>query len=163
MGLAMATIGEDCHVTIAHAEINGGAPSGFITAREGSIRAGGAQVRREVYSDGTLKLTLYVDILLADSLVNPNGSPRAGSRAADYALLSRYLERRSGLEVGTPVGVFANLGALGHAANELHLPDRSLVRCQFNNAGTYWPPVDPALLTLSTWDGTLSWSTSYWR
>ena len=113
-------------------------------------------MRREVYSDGTLKLTLHVDILLADSLINPDGSPRAGSRAADYALLSSYLERRSGLEVGTPVGVFANLGALGHAANEIHLPDRSLVRCQFNNAGTYWPPVDPALLGLSTWDGTLT-------
>ncbi len=80
------------------------------------------------------------------ALVNPDGSPRSGSRAADYALLSRYLERRSGLEVGTPVGVFANLGALGHAANEIHLPTQSLVRCQFNNAGTYWPPVDPALL-----------------
>jgi len=65
--------------------------------------------------------------------------------------------------VGTPVGVFANLGALGHASNEIHLPDRSLVRCQFNNAGTYWPPVDPATLALSTWDGTLSWATSYWR
>jgi hypothetical protein len=86
-----------------------------------------------------------------------------GSRAADYALLSSYLERRSGLEVGTPVGVFANLGALGHASNEIHLPGSSLVRCQFNNVGTYWPPVDPAQLGLSTWDGTLSWATSYWR
>ena len=84
-------------------------------------------------------------------------APRAPAAAPrDYALLSSYLERRSGLEVGTPVGVFANLGALGHAANEIHLPDRSLVRCQFNNAGTYWPPVDPALLGLSTWDGTLT-------
>ncbi len=46
-------------------------------------------------------------------LVNPDGSPRSGSRAADYALLSSYLERRSGLEVGTPVGVFANLGRAG--------------------------------------------------
>ena len=159
----MATLGEDCHVTIAHAGINGGAPIGFIAALEGSIRAGGAQVRREVYTDGTLKLTLYVDILLADSLINPNGSPRAANRATDYALLSRYLERRSGLEVGPPVGVFANLGALGHAANEIHLPGSSLVRCQFNNAGTYWPPVDPALLGLSTWDGTLTWATSFWR
>jgi hypothetical protein len=25
------------------------------------------------------------------------------------------------------------------------------------------PPVDPAQLVLSTWDGTLSWVTSYWR
>jgi hypothetical protein len=68
-----------------------------------------------------------------------------------------------GLWLNTPVGTFLNLGAVGWTADERHLPHSSIIKCQINNIGYYWPPVDVATLELSQWDGTLTWATSYWR
>jgi len=69
----------------------------------------------------------------------------------------------SGITLVTPVGAFTNLGALGYSADERHRPHHSIIKCELNNVGYYFPPVDPDLLALSLWDGTLTWSTSYWR
>ena len=121
------------------------------------------QITHEVDSSGTTRLWLYFDVLLSDLSINPDGSIHAASRAADYALLLQYLGRRDGLILDTPVGSFLNLGAVGWTADERHLPHSSIIKCQVNNIGVYWPPVDAALLELSIWDGTLTWAISYWR
>ena len=56
-----------------------------------------------------------------------------------------------------------NLAALGHVSTEMHYQDYSLVSCQFTNKSAYFPAADPVNFYASMWDGTLTWSTSYWR
>ena len=159
----MPTIGSDCHITLAHAAIDSGTPYGFLVLEDGGIRAGGIQIVREVSTDGGMRVWVYADILLADHAVNPDGSVHAATRAEDYAKLLLFLDRREGLEMTSPAGALTNLGALGFTADERHLPDHAVVKCQFNNAGSYFPPVDPEQLAQSIWDGPLTWETSFWR
>ena len=162
--MSAPVLGLDCHVRLTHAGVNGGAACGFLVVEDGAgTRPGGVQITHEVDSSGTTRLWLYFDVLLSDNSINPDGSLHAFSRAADYALLLQYLGRRDGLILDTPVGSFLNLGAVGWTADERHLPNSSVIKCQVNNIGVYWPPVDAALLELSIWDGTLTWATSYWR
>lgn len=159
----MPTLGVDCHIKLSHAEIDGGEPYGFLVDCEGQIRPGGISIRKEVTTDGTLRVWVYFDVVLADRLTNPDGSWHSATRAEMYVRLLEYLGKRSGLVLEAPVGCLVNLGAIGFTAEERHLPESSLVRCQVNNVGFYWPPVDPRVLSLSTWDGPQTWATSYWR
>ena len=80
-----------------------------------------------------------------------------------YAMLQQYLVQPSGVMLGTVVGNFPNLAAIGHAATEKHYQTLSIVACQFTNAGLYFIPADPALFTGSQWDGAQNWGNSYWR
>ena len=165
------TIGQNCHLILQHADVDSGAYYGFICPRDGSIREGGVQVTREVVSESTVytdtaagtRLWIHFDVICADELLNPDGSPHEVTRAVDYARLLEFLSQPAGLQLVTPVGAFSNLGALGFSADERHLPAHSVIRCQLNNVGYYFPPVDPALLDQSIWDGSLTWETSYWR
>lgn len=159
----MSTLGTDCHITLAHAGIDGGAAYGFLVDAAQRIFPEGMRVNRQVISSGVTQVWLYFDVLLADDLLNPDGSLHTQTRAQMYSKLLQFLEKPSGIEVSTPVGTFTNLGALGFTADERHLPLSSIVKVQFNNAGYYWPPVPPELLAQSVWDGVLTWNTSYWR
>ena len=161
--MSEAVIGKNCHVRLTHADINGGEPYGFLVQIENGTRPGGVQITHEVDSAGTTRLWLYFDVLLADQALNPDGSRHVTSRAQDYAVLLKYLAKLEGLALDTPVGTFLNLGAIGWTADERHLPLSSLVKCQINNVGVYWPPIDAETLKLCLWDGTLTWATSYWR
>ncbi len=156
-------IGKDCHILLSHPEIANGAEYGFLLAEDQSIKSGGVQITREVDSGGTTRLWLHFDVLLADRAVNPDGKLRTQTRAEDYAKLCQFLSKRESVSITSPAGTLLSLGAVGWTADERHLPGYSLVKCQFNNIGIYWPPVDPAILNLSVWDGTLTWETSYWR
>lgn len=164
-------IGENCHLILAHAAVNGGADYGFLINKDGSPRDSGVQITREVVSESTdatnsttaTQLWFNFDILLADNLVNPDGSVHDKTRAEDYTMLLEFLAQPAGLVLTTPVGAFSDLGALGWSADERHQPLFSIVKCGLNNVGYYFPPADPALLALSLWDGTLTWGTSYWR
>lgn len=162
--MASPVIGQDCHITLTHADINGGEPYGFLVNDDNTgTRPGGVQITHEVDSEGTTRLWLYFDVLLSDNSINPDGSAHAFTRSQDYALLLQYLAKLDGLILDTPVGSFLELGAIGWTADERHLPGSSIVKCQINNVGVYWPPVDSATLELCIWDGTLTWGTSYWR
>ena len=156
-------LGEDCHITLTHADINGGEPYGFIVNEENGTRPGGVQITHEVDTYGTTRLWLYFDVVLSDNSINPDGSAHTPTRNEDYVMLLQYLGKLDGLILTTPVGSFLNLGAIGWTADERHLPLSSIMKCQINNIGVYWPPVDPDTLKLSIWDGTLTWATSYWR
>jgi hypothetical protein len=163
----MPTIGQDCHITLTHPEINSGQPYGFLVNENGGTRPGGVEITHEVDSYGATRLWIYFDILLADSITNPDGSFHSTTRAADYAILLQYLSKMSGIELATPIGTFLNLGAVGWTVDERHMPGYSLMKCQINNIGYYWPPVDPDLLAQSVWESdavpSLSWGTGYWR
>ncbi len=159
----MPTIGMDCHITLTHPSVNGGLSYGFLVdEEEKGTRPGGVQITREVMTDGTTVYVLF-DIILADHAINPDGSPHAADRSHDYTMLLQYLAQISSIQLLTPVGLLANLFAVGFTADERHLPKSSLVKCQLNNSGIYWPPVPQAKFTASIWDGILTWGTSYWR
>ena len=161
--MTIPVIGQDCHITLTHADVNGGQPYGFLVQEDTGTRPGGVQITHEVDGYGTTRLWLYFDVLLSDNSINPNGSAHIPTRAQDYALLLQYLGKMDGLILNTPMGSFLNLGAVGWTADERHLPHSSIIKCQINNIGYYWPPVDIATLELSQWDGTLTWATGYWR
>jgi hypothetical protein len=162
--MSSPVIGQDCHITLTHADVNSGSPYGFLVDDdEKGTRPGGVQITHEVDSAGTTRLWLYFDVLLSDNSINPDGSIHSPTRTADYAALLQYLGKMDGIILDTPIGSFLNLGAVGWTADERHLPKSSIVKCQVNNIGVYWPPVDSAALELSIWDGTLTWGTSYWR
>ena len=156
-------LGEDCHITLTHPDVNGGQPYGFLVQEDSGTRPGGVQITHEVDTYGSTRLYIYFDVLLSDTSINPNGGAHTHTRAQDYAMLLTYLTKLDGLALNTPVGIFLDLGAIGWTADERHVPGSSIVKCQINNAGVYWPPIDEATLALSVWDGTLTWSTSYWR
>ena len=158
-----AQIGKDCHIILTHPEIDGGEGYGFLLAEDYGIKSGGVQMTREVDTEGTTRLWLHFDVLLADHALNPDGRARQQTRAQDYQKLCEYLSKRREVTVTSPAGVLLGLGAVGWTADERHLPGYALVKCQFNNVGIYWPPIDPNLLMLSVWDGSLTWETSYWR
>lgn len=159
----MAAIGVDCHITLSHPSIDGGVAYGFLVNTENKIFPEGCRINREVDSSGITQVWIYFDVVLADNMLNPDGSSHTQTRAQMYSKLLQFLEMSSGVTVGTPVGSFSDLGALGFTADERHLPLSSLIKVQFNNVGYYWPPVPVDLLNQSVWDGVLTWNTSYWR
>lgn len=161
----MPTIGQDCHITLTHPALNGGQPYGFLVNEEPgeSSRPGGIQITREVSSDGSILVWVLFDVILADNAINPNGSPHNVARLTDYNMLMSYLAQKSDLILTSVIGAIVNLFAVGWTADERHLPYNSLIKCQLNNYGVYFPPVDAATLNLSVWDGTLTWNSSYWR
>lgn len=158
----MATIGTDCHIRLTHADVNGGVPFGFLLDSKDDLGPV-VSLQREVDADGEITVRLFFKVLLADDLVNPDGTLHAESKAVMYAALCEYLSQTDGMTVEGSIGVFTNVGAQGHSATELHYLGMSLVACQLNNSGVYWPPADPDYYYSSTWDSTLTWATSYWR
>lgn len=156
-------IGQDCHIKLSHAGIDAGAPYGFLVDERHKVYPEGVRINRETVSGGLVTVWVHADVVLADDLLNPDGTRHSATRAEMYAKLLEFLDQDSGIEMETPVGTLVNLGALGFTADERHLPRHSIVKLQLNNAGTYYPPVDADLLALSVWDGTLTWADSYWR
>ena len=161
----MPSIGQDCHLTLTHPAVNGGQPYGFLLNEEPgeNTRPGGVQITRQVSSDGSILVWILFDVLMADHAINPDGSVHQASRIEDYHMLMEYLSQGSGIILTSPIGAILNLFAVGFTADERHMPYSSLIKCQLNNYGVYFPPVDAATLNLSVWDGTLTWDTSYWR
>ena len=159
----MPTIGTDCHLTLTHADINGGDPYGFILQRTNNQDDPPVVIQRKVAADGDVTINVFFNVLLADDLIDPDGGKHSASRTAMYAMLMLYLAETDGLTLTAPVGAIADVGASGHSATETHYPGYSVVACQLTNAGTYYGPVDLTAFGLSVWDGTLFWNTSYWR
>lgn len=164
-------LGENCHVILSHPSVDAGADYGFLSPQDNTVKEEGVQITRRVQSEDTTYADIHAgtmlwiafDIICADNQRDPNGAKHTKTRQQDYDKLCEYLLQSSGITLTTPVGAFVNLGALGYSADERHRPHHSIIRCELNNVGFYFPPVDPDLLALSLWDGTLTWETSYWR
>lgn len=157
------TVGVNCHMKLTHSSINGGAAYGFVLRGESKDLGPDVSIQREVSSDGAVTVKVFFDVLLADDLRNPDGSDHSDSRAGMYAMLISYLAQLDGITLELGVGTLGNLGGTGHVATESHYGGLSVVACQLNNAGVYFPPVDAAAFNNSVWDGSLTWASSYWR
>lgn len=159
----MAEIGKDCHITLAHPAVNNGEPVGFLLDEEENEHGALVSVQRETDSNGQTRVRLFFDVLLAERLVNPDGSAHAASRAEMYAALNAYLRQTSGVAVACSAGVFANVGALGYSAAEMHYPRLTVVACQLNNTGPYFAAVAQSVYDNAVWDGVLAWDAAVWR
>jgi hypothetical protein len=171
----MPTLGTDCQFILAHADINGGTPTGFMLAdgtaiscqRSANEVTPAVGNNPAVYKDET---KLFASIVCADYLQLPNGQRDSRTRAQVYAALISYLAKHAGgLSVTTPVGLYANMFSLSHLATEAHYPGYSLVICTFSNLNTAFAPVDPFAYSSSQWvdvgsyAGAQNWGNSLWR
>lgn len=151
-------LGNNCHIKLSHPLVNGGAAVGFI------LEPPGVKIERKVYTDGTgERVWVSFDVLLADRLLNPDGSRHTDPKTTMYGWLMDYLTRTSGISLELSSGVITGLGAVGFTAEEEHAPDSIKVHCQVNNAGFYVPPIDPVILYGSLWDGGFPWGIAVWR
>ncbi len=160
----MPNIGVDCHLTLAHAAVNQGDDYGFILDPESHYPEGIA-IKREVFTDleHPMKVWVYFDVLLADGLLNPDGSRHIQTRLEMYEKLVQYLGEQEGLQLVFGLGAITGLGAIEYAATEKHYSDHSVIRVQLTNVGAYFGVIDEEDFNNSVWDGTLTWATSYWR
>jgi hypothetical protein len=159
------TIGATCHLVLQHPLVNSGEPVGFLLQPDPRMPNAGpvVQLQRETDSDGLSTSKVYFTAILADNLVNPDGTLHTLTRVEMYALIIEFLQQPSDLLLGYGGGWLTNLQAIGHVSTELHYGDYSLISCQFTNKAAYFPAADPVKFYASIWDGTLTWSTSYWR
>ena len=159
------TIGLDCHLVLQHPDINTGAALGFLLQPDPRNPQAGpvVQIQRETDSAGASTSKVYFSVILADGLVNPDGTLHSEDRATMYAGLVEYLQKPDSILLGFAGGWITNLEAIGHVSTEMHYGDYSLISCQFTNKAAYFPPADPVRFYASIWDGTLTWATSYWR
>jgi hypothetical protein len=159
----MYTIGQNCHITLSHSTINAGQPYGFILQSEDRDRGPAVSIQRNTSAEGVITIKVFFSIILSDQLINPDGSEHSDNKSQMYSRILEYLACKDGLELGTTIGFFSDIGASGHSATEIHFGPLSIVTCQLNNIGLYYPPADPEYYLASVWDGPLSWATSFWR
>ncbi|MBI9049286.1 MAG: hypothetical protein JEZ00_07700 [Anaerolineaceae bacterium] len=158
----MAEVGIDCHIKLTHPDVEEGQPCGFLL--ESSNNPGAVfSIQRQVDYEGNITIRVFFDVLAADDLINPNGSQHVLNRGNIYQRITAFLICVDGISVETPVGIFSNIGAQGHSATELHYGEMSVISCQLNNVGPYYPPANAERFYASIWDGDLSWAESYWR
>jgi hypothetical protein len=157
------TLNVNCDLILNHAGVNAGLDFGFLLQPDSRGNGPIVSVQRETDSDGLSTIKVFFSVRAADRMVDADGSAHEDTRSEMYAMLTAYLSQASGLQMRCGVGTFSGLSALGHVSTEQHFPDYSIVTCQLNNSGPYYPPADPALFYASIWDGTLTWNTSYWR
>ncbi len=160
----MPNIGVDCHLTLTHDTVNLGDGYGFILD-PASHYPEGIAIKREVFTDTSqpMKVWVYFDVLLADGLLNPDGSLHAQTRMEMYQTLVQYLGKQEGIQLAFGLGAITGLGAIEYAATEKHYRDHSVIRVQLTNVGAYYGVIDEEDFNNSVWDGALTWSTSYWR
>ena len=159
----MPTLNTDCHIILTHPDVNAGSSFGFILDLINKQKGQFVSVQREIDSDGTNTIRIFFNVLLADNLIDPDGGQHSDNKDTMYAKIVDYLSKLDGITINTPIGIFSNVGALGHSSTEQHFKEVSIVACMFNNSGPYYPPADPDFYYNSEWDGTLTWATSYWR
>ena len=145
------TIGTNCQLTMQHGSVNSGSPYGFLLTGEDKNYGAALSVQHEQDSSGATKIRIFYCVLLADNLTNPDGTLHSDTRAQMYSMLLAFLNQSSGLTIMTNNVVFAGVGASGFSATETHYEALTLVTCQFNNTGAYYPAPDPANYLLSLW------------
>jgi hypothetical protein len=126
-------------------------------------------IQRSLDDDDATQIYLFVTVLLADNLQNPDGSEHSADRDTMYSMLLEYLEQIEDMSIGTFMGTYLGLGQVGHTATELHLVDGSYISLKFANLTTYHAPIDSDLFFGSIWqpvtpaDDAFTWETSVWR
>lgn len=159
------TLGVDCHITLQHTAVNGGVAYGFILEHDARSPADGpaVSIQKEIDSAGMVNNRVFFSILLADDLINPDGTQHLDNRSTMYSMLLQFLAQTSHLILSFAAGIITELCSLGHVSTEMHYGSHSVVVCQLTDIGVYFSPADPVAFNASIWDGTLTWATSYWR
>ena len=164
----MPTLGTDCQFALYHADVNAGAGDGFMTADGTAVAAqrSAMQITTGTYTEET---KLFASIVCADRMQLPNGARDTRTRAQVYAALIAYLQKRSGLTVSTPAGVYTGMFCLAHLATESHYPGYSVIVCTFSSTGAAFAPANVVSYNASKWidpgtyTGTMTWGNSVWR
>jgi hypothetical protein len=162
------TLGENCDVILVHPNVNAGDPYGFVLTPDASNSRSGISIQREI-QDGSIYIYIFFTAIMADELINPDGSEHANDRDTMYTMLLQYLDQTAGIAIGTVIGTFLGIGPLGHNATEIHMPDGSFVSLKVGNTGAYSAPVDSETFFNSLWQDdppagdALTWETSIWR
>ena len=163
-------LGQNCDLILMHPDVNSGNPFGFVLTPDPSGGKGSSiSVQREISLAGVTTVYLFFTLVLADDLINPDGSAHSDNRAIMYSILLNFLGQTSGLTVITVMGTWTGIGPLGHSATELHLVNASFISIKLYNATLYHAPISDTLFLNSLWSATpaeadaLTWETSLWR
>jgi hypothetical protein len=160
----MATIGVDCHITLAHSEIDGGTPYGFLLSDlDIDLVGGGVQLIRQNVSGGFNWAWYKFKIMVGDGLRNPNGTPHTPTKSQDYLKLLEFLTKTQDIILTDDTGSTSNLSALGYVADIRLMKSKYICKVTLTNLAYYYPPVPADVLAASFWDSPLTWDTSYWR
>lgn len=168
-----STIGVDCDIQIAHPEVNDGEPYGFIVEPQDRERGPVVRVHWEKYTNPNGTLTevrhLWVTVMIADELLNPDGTLHRESAAEMYARLIELLTRPDRLSLVTRLGAITGLKSSGHVMEQSIYPGFMRVVCQLSSHSTAFQPVDYGYYLQSYWvdaatyAGIMNWGNSYWR
>jgi|YNPNPStandDraft_1061719.scaffolds.fasta_scaffold03776_10 hypothetical protein len=168
----MPVIGVDCDITLQHPAVNGGQPCPFLLhpkAGQGTL----VQVHHEVYSDTLGGFSdvrhLWFDVLIADSLINPDGSTHTQDAQTMYRNLVDIITQHRDITLTTRSGTITGLYALEHVMEHKIFTDgRIIVRCHLTTRSTHYQ-VNGELYFASQWvdegsySGMMNWDNSYWR
>ena len=165
----MHDIGVDCDFILVHPLVNDGDPYGFVLAPDPSKSGPAVSVQRSLDDSDEVLIYLFITVLLADDLKNPDGTQHSADRDTMYSMLLDYLEQIEGLSIGTFMGTYLGIGQAGHTSTELHLVEASYISLKFTNITTYHAPIDSDLFFGSIWQpetpagDAFTWETSVWR
>ncbi len=168
----MATVGVDCDLALFHTGVAAGAPYGFILERrqEGEPVI---NIQRQAEPDAMGRMQdvahLWFTVLIADDLLNPDGSRHGAPAAEMYARLSEILLQHHGIGLVTRLGVMADLHATGPLMIENLFPAAASVTVQLTTQANAFPPAPRSIYLDSIWvdessyAGVRNWGNSYWR
>lgn len=168
----MPTLQQDCELMLYHSQVQAGQPAGFLLDHS-RLYHGSISVYRSAYrqADGDFNDQQVVSftILIADGLVNPDGSLHLGSAGEEYDLLFSILTQRSEIGVITTEGVFSGLYSSGNYLLEERNGGVMRVTVQLSSDGDIYAPADRDRFEQSLWvdgdiySGSMHWDNSYWR
>ncbi len=120
-------IGSTCHLVLQHPLVNSGLAVGFLLQPDPRMPNAGpvVQLQRETDSEGQSTSKVYFTVILANSLVNPDGTLHTLTRLEMYDLIVEFLQQPDSLVLGYGGGWITNLQAIGHVSTELHYGDYS--------------------------------------
>jgi hypothetical protein len=185
----MATIGTDCDITLQHAEVNGGEPVGFLLAlpENQKLKPYGPAINLQYETlqsslgDPETVFHVYVNILLADHLQNPDGSTHTETAFQMRGWLMDLVSKHSEIYLTTRFGVYANLKTLSETINTLigyqvypmmeynQYAEIETARVHLTTRSGSFGAIDPIIYSNSFWvdeatyTGERTWDNSYWR
>lgn len=170
----MPVIGVDCDIMLAHPDVHLGEPLGFLLYRKpGEVFGPPVKIHYESYTDALGEAAdvrhLWFRVLLADRLLNPDGSAHGDSAAVMRENLIAIVMAHSNITLYTPAGLIAGLYSSGHVLIHSIYPGVEIVEVQLTSRSVHFAPVDPARYAASVWvDGNtysaeMNWDNSYWR
>ncbi len=175
------TIGVDCDLTLSHPLVDGGAEFGFLlyNLAPGQVLPKSAygppiKIHYEAYNDA-LGIPhdvrhLWFVIVIANGLLNPDGSPHADSAAVMRAKILELCQYHdSNLTLNTPSGLVTGLNTLDNILIDTIYPGMETIEVHLTSSTFVFASPDPIAwfnsfwVDLATYTGPRTWNNSYWR